>query len=326
MTSEPTPLAPDAVVAGVDGSSHDATVIAWAAGAAARSGRRLHLIHAVDEPGQVPRQDTSTGMATGIFERTGHAELDEALEQARASWPDLEITGTEVAAQADRALIRASKHAHLVVVGARRVSGVERLLLGRSPLAVAMHAFCPVVLVPDGARTDADGPVVVGVDGSESAARAAERAFWIAGLRGASVRAVTSWYVEVTDGMVVTTPGTPAWEATEAKYRAVAERSLAAARAGAPADRGRGRHPSRAGAAGALRGGVRLEPARRRQPGQGRIHRDAPRLGRPQGHRDGDPAGHGRAPLRRGLTPGRPSRGSLAPTVGWRGSPALPDR
>lgn len=220
----------DAVVVGVDGSDDDHTVITWAAGAATRSGRPLHLVHAVDQPGQLPRQDLSTGLPTGLFEPTGHAGLDAALEFAHSTWPDLPITGAQVPAQADRALIQASEGAHLVVVGARRASGVERLLIGRSPLAVAMHALCPVVLVPDGARTDADGPVVVGVDGSDASARAAERAFWIAGIRGTSVRAVTSWYVEVVDGMVVTTPGTPAWEATEEKFRAVAERSLARAR------------------------------------------------------------------------------------------------
>jgi nucleotide-binding universal stress UspA family protein len=234
MTSDQAPLPPEAVVVGIDGSDHDAAVVAWAAGAATRSGKPLHLIHATDDPGQAVRQDPATGLPTGIVAGENGTGLAAAIDAARRDWPDLAITGSQVFAQADRALLRASDGAHLVVVGVRRVSGVERLLLGRSPLALSMHAHCPVVLVPDGARTDADGPVVVGVDGSDESARAAERAFWIAENRRSSVRAVISWYVEVVDGMVVTTPGTPAWEATEAKYRALAERSLTAARAAHP--------------------------------------------------------------------------------------------
>jgi nucleotide-binding universal stress UspA family protein len=234
MTSDQAPPPADAVVVGIDGSDHDATVVAWAAGAASRSGKPLHLVHAAEEPGQVARQDSVTGLPTGIFEAENAAGLQAVLDKAREEWPDLEITGSQVFAQADRALIKASDGAYLVVVGARRVGGVERLLLGRSPLAVSMHARCPVVLVPDGARTDADGPVVVGVDGSDASARAAERAFWIAGTRGTSVRAGASWSLGVVDGMVVTTPGTPAWEATEAKYRAIAERSLTVAREAHP--------------------------------------------------------------------------------------------
>ncbi len=232
--SQPMSQPSDAVVVGLDGSGRDATVLEWAAGAATRTGRPLHLVHATDDAGQVPRQDLASGLPTGIFEPASDSGFAATIARARAAWPDLQVSGAEVFSPSDRALIKASDGAHLVVVGSRPLSGVERLLLGRSPLAVAMHARCPVVLVPEGARTDADGPVVVGLDGSDASARAAERALWIAGVRGTSVRAVVAWNVEVVDGLVVTTPGTPAWRATEDKYRQLAERSLAAGRAAHP--------------------------------------------------------------------------------------------
>lgn len=46
--------------------------------------------------------------------------------------------------------------------------------------------------------------------------------------------AVTTWNVEVVDGMVVTTPGTDAWNSVEAKYRAVADRVVGPLRAKHP--------------------------------------------------------------------------------------------
>lgn len=152
--------------------------------------------------------------------------LEDAIASATEQWPDLTTTGSEPWGNPERVLVEASEGAHLVVVGSRRLSGLQRLLLGRSALAVAMHAKCPVVLLPDGARTDAEGPVVVGVDGSEHAQRAADRAFWIAGVRGTSVRVVICWYLEVVDGSVVTTPENPAWAQVEDKYRTIAENLL----------------------------------------------------------------------------------------------------
>ena len=76
------------------------------------------------------------------------------------------------------------------------------------------------------------GAIVVGIDGSSHSAAAAERAFWIAELRQAPLTAVITWNVEVVDGKVVTTPDTEAWNAVEAKYRAVADRIVDPLRAG----------------------------------------------------------------------------------------------
>lgn len=106
--------------------------------------------------------------------------LDETLARARERWPDLAITGSLPFSRPEQALIDASRTARLVVVGAARTSTLQRLGLGRSSLAAAMHSSSPVVIVPQGARVDSEGPVVVGIDGSSHSVAAAERAFWIA--------------------------------------------------------------------------------------------------------------------------------------------------
>lgn len=226
-TNPTTSIPANAVVVGIDGSERDATCLAYAAGAATRAGCPLHLLHAQELVTELALSDPVSARGLGtLADVADDGVLPAALADARSSWPDVEITGSDPWAHAERALIEASEGAHLVVVGSRSVSGLERWILGRSSLAVAMHAACPVVLVPAGARTGAEGDVVVGVDGSEHSALAAERAFWIAQIRKAPVRVITTWSLEIVDGMVVTTPENPAWAQVEGKYRDLAERII----------------------------------------------------------------------------------------------------
>ena len=231
-----TPASP--VIVGIDGSERDATCIAWGAGAAMRTGRPMVLVHALNLTaelvapdligGSVPAMDGGTDtLLQAALGNLALARRDSGeLPTAVARFPDVQVSGTSPVGSSDRELIAASEGAHLLVVGSRRVAGFERLILGRSALAVAMHAHCPVVILPEGSRTDAEGPVVVGVDGSPASQTALDRAFWIAHLRDTSVRIVTTWNVEAVDGMVVTTPGTDAWRSVENRYRSVVEKQL----------------------------------------------------------------------------------------------------
>jgi nucleotide-binding universal stress UspA family protein len=228
-------IPPDAVVVGLDGSERDDTCLTWAAGAATRAGKPLHLLHARDTAAELAATDPLAARSVAaLLEPADDEILSAAVERARRQWPDLAITSSEPWSHPERALIEASHGAHLVVVGSRKLSGFQRLLLGRSALAVALHARCPVVLLPEGARTDAEGPVVVGVDGSDSSQRAAERAFWIARVRKTPVRVVSSWYLEVVDGTVVTTPDTPAWDEVVERVHARVEEQIAPVHAAYP--------------------------------------------------------------------------------------------
>ena len=226
-----------AVVVGIGNSDRDAECLTWAGSSAQRSGSPLHILHAHDLGAELSAIDPVAGntISLGPEGDIGNASLlDETLAQARERWPDVQVTGSLPFARPEQALIDASRTARLVVVGSARANAFHRLGIGRPSLAAAMHSSCPVVIVPQGARAEAEGPVVVGIDGSLHSAAAAERAFWIADLRKVPLVAITTWNVEVVDGLVVTTPGTNAWNQVEAKYRAIADRVVEPLRAQHP--------------------------------------------------------------------------------------------
>lgn len=85
------------------------------------------------------------------------------------------------------AVLRAqSADALLVVIGDRGLSRVEGLLAGSVSVALATHAACPVVVVRGSDQSGtASGPVVVGVDGSETSEAAVAFAYEAASVRRA---------------------------------------------------------------------------------------------------------------------------------------------
>jgi nucleotide-binding universal stress UspA family protein len=225
-----------AIVVGLDGSSRDLTCLEWAARSATRGRRPLHLLHAEDVAAEMALTDPSTVSTLDLhaLDVSDSSILARAEAHVAEHWPELVVTTSSPWVHASQALIDASETAYVIVVGAARRGTLEKLVLGRASLATAMHSRCPVVVVPEGARTTAGGPIVVGIDGSSHSRAAAERAFWIAQGRETNVVAVATWYLEVVDGVVVTTPETEAYAAVEARYAGLVEKVVGPLRAQYP--------------------------------------------------------------------------------------------
>lgn len=230
----PTPA--DAVVAALDGSHRDDAVIDWAAAEAAALSAPLHLVHAVDlgTPLSAYGELLTSPEIVDRVEQESTRVVTEARARVEAARPGLAVTTALPTGSPSGALLAAAEGARVLVVGSARKNRAERIVLGTTSLSVVAHAPCPVVLVPENASTSGDGRVVVGIDGSEHSRLAFRHALDAAALRGRTVTTVTSWNVEVENGVVVTEPGSPEWEAVDARYRAMAERTIAEARAAHP--------------------------------------------------------------------------------------------
>jgi nucleotide-binding universal stress UspA family protein len=185
-----------AVVVGVDGSPDALAAIDWACADAARRHRPLRIVHAYLSP--VVYSPLAPGPVASYeqaLRETAQDILAEATARARAIAPSLRITTEMPVQQAATALIFASQHADLVVVGNRGLGGFAGLLVGSVGVQLAAHAACPVVVVRPRVRTDGPeaGRVVVGVDDSHAAARALRVAFEQASFRGVGLTAVHSY-------------------------------------------------------------------------------------------------------------------------------------
>jgi len=164
------PAAP--VVVGVDWDPASIDAVRWAADYAAAAQRPLVLLHAtlwntVNAPyglAPPPRDfEEPEGSATELMEKT--------LEAVRTEHPDVDVDTALRTVSPVAALLTASQHAHLVVVGRRRAAGrVLRLLLGEVGTHVATHAATSVVVVRDHHGDGVPAPIVlVGYDGSPAA-------------------------------------------------------------------------------------------------------------------------------------------------------------
>jgi nucleotide-binding universal stress UspA family protein len=179
------------VVVGVDGSASAYRAVEWAAGEAHRRGVRLRLVRAFSW--------TTADHPTGWVARYRDEMLDVSRRQvARAvrvaadTRPDVEAESQVEIGAPIEVLSSEARRAQLLVLGDRGLGEVAGLVLGSVAVSLAARGACPVVVVR-GERAGADGPVVVGVDGSPVSEAALAFAFDAAAARGVDLVAVHAW-------------------------------------------------------------------------------------------------------------------------------------
>ncbi|APA98954.1 universal stress protein [Nocardia seriolae] len=188
---------PRPIVVAVDGSPTSYRAVAWAAVEAELRRLPLEIVIAY---GVEPSREPWT--ALGVAERAAvHAEAAsvpaEATRIARHTVPGetVSVTGAAVDEPVLSALVARSATARMMVVGDRGRGAIRRAVLGSVSSGLARRAECPVAVVhgePDVER-GADGPVVVGVDGTANSLPAVRMAFEEASRRKVPLIAVHAW-------------------------------------------------------------------------------------------------------------------------------------
>ncbi|MEU4245518.1 universal stress protein [Actinoplanes sp. NPDC026619] len=199
------------IIVGYDRSADSKAAAAWALDEAARTGAVVEFFFAYEWPSWAPAVSTIAAPPVwpgGETDRAVNGMLDEAVTTARLTHPEVRTRISIERASAAGALVERSTEAGLIVLGSRGHSDVTGLL-GSVSVAVSAHASCPVTVVRGDARATA--PIVVGIDGSESAQSALAYAAELADARGVPLRVIhartpvsSPW--EVTPGAVATDP------------------------------------------------------------------------------------------------------------------------
>ncbi len=182
------------VVVGIDGSPHSFRAADWAADWAITHEQPLGLIAA---HGLAPAtQPESFADLVDVARENAESDLAEAVRRVTQTHPTLDVHSEVVQLGAAEALTSVSEHADTLVIGNRGLGPIKEKFLGGVATKVVTYSHCPVITVPLEA-SPADGPIVVGLDGSQHSAHAAEFAFAHADLSGNRVVAVTSWSLDV---------------------------------------------------------------------------------------------------------------------------------
>ncbi|MFA1547928.1 universal stress protein [Actinomadura chokoriensis] len=178
------------IVVGADGSVPSERAVEWAADEAARHGRDLRIVHAIEKwPFDVPL--TSAPGEAGSLSRAGGEVLAGAERVAHARRPEVPVSVELASGRTVQVLAEHSLESFELVVGHRGLGGFAELLLGSVGLGVVRNAASPVVLVR-GEQEAARGEIAVGVGlGDDSAAL--EYAFRAAATRNARLRVVHAW-------------------------------------------------------------------------------------------------------------------------------------
>ena len=134
---------------GVDGSDGSVQALRFAVEEARIRGAALRAVNAW----HVPAAMYSAGWAPATVDlddlrKLAEKALVESVEDAGAGAAGVELTPILREGHPADILLEEAKDADLLVVGTRGLGGFKGLLLGSVSHQVALHASCPVVVVP----------------------------------------------------------------------------------------------------------------------------------------------------------------------------------
>jgi nucleotide-binding universal stress UspA family protein len=187
------------ILVGVDGSASSMAAVNWAARDAAMRNVPLTLMHVIAPvvPAVAPWPeipipqdyfDRLDDKARRILEDARRAVADSTADHGPPFVHSVVVHGPTVST-----LVNESKIADMMVVGCRGEGALGRVPFGSVSTGLVNYAHCPVAVVHDEAPPPAQGPVLVGIDGSSPSELATEIAFDEAFRRGVDVVALHAW-------------------------------------------------------------------------------------------------------------------------------------
>jgi nucleotide-binding universal stress UspA family protein len=134
------------IVVGVDGSSASDAAVAFAAREADRWGETLSVIYSWYAP--QPWAETSLAVLwPGSPRDEDRLIVAESIAGLAEDYPDLTIESDVVLDDPANALLRASAHARLLVVGSRGRHGITKAILGSVSESVVWGLRSPVAVI-----------------------------------------------------------------------------------------------------------------------------------------------------------------------------------
>lgn len=212
---------PGSVVVGVDTSTSSTAALDWAADYAEATHSPIHLVHGFshDHP------DLFFNMGTGPekLRAGGERVLAHAKNRTEALHSGLRITTAHVDGYPAAALVRASRHASIVVVGAHGDSMLRLSSLGETAHQVAAHSRAPVAVIRRDSGSEY-GRITVGVDRSDHSRKALAWAFGRAEETSRELFVLHAWQPNDAKDPNL---GVADWETYTAQCRAEIEASVA---------------------------------------------------------------------------------------------------
>ncbi|EME22953.1 hypothetical protein G419_03373 [Rhodococcus triatomae BKS 15-14] len=204
----------------------------WAARTAVARKLPLLLVSVVHVPAYYYSEPYLVRGYGDDLKNAGRAHLDSAAVLAREAVDDagLEIDTKLHEGRIAEVLLQYAPGASMIALGSRGLGEFSGALLGSVARAVASHSTTPVAVVRgrtlDG-HAPTEGPVVVGIDGSEISAAATKVAFQEASARNAQLVAVNVWSDVSVQPSLGATEDDPHWSAIQAAEEAVLSEQLA---------------------------------------------------------------------------------------------------
>ena len=187
---------PPSIVVGVDGSRAALRAALWAVDEAVTRDIPLHLLYAVDQGDAKVDPDTAARNLA-----TAEIAIRHAFTAVEATGKPVKIEVEIAQERPITALVRASRSAAMVCVGALGINHSRPGRTGSTAASLAASAHCAVAIVrvKDSPAAAPTGWIVAGMDESPDNGVVLETAMEEAHLRNAALRVFTCWQSRLSD-------------------------------------------------------------------------------------------------------------------------------